>query len=353
MQSESIFFSFLSLFVLVSFFITLIIKKISRSFFSESLLDIDFNKPQAFHKDSIPRCGGLSSIILLIIFSIMNFIFFQSILIDYMVIGILLFTVGFLDDIKTNISPILRLVLMIFFLITSIYIFQIEVYDVDWAFLDQLLLNRVFHIIFILLCFLFIINGANLIDGFNGLLGINLLIINFILLSININDGNNQLVLIIITQIIMLFTYLMFNFPRAQIFLGDSGSYFFGSLLVLNIIKTNNSHSGISSFFFCVILFYLFFEVFFSFFRKIYLNKSPLKPDANHLHMLSYRWLEKSQKFKDCNYLNSILINSIYVILILPALFLKDNAVFCKYWFFSLLIIYILFYLRLYSFAKK
>ncbi len=353
MQPESIFFSFLSLFVLVSFFITLIIKKISRSFFSESLLDIDFNKPQAFHKDSIPRCGGLSSIILLIIFSIMNFIFFQSILIDYMVIGILLFTVGFLDDIKTNISPNLRLVLMIFFLITSIYIFQIEVYDVDWAFLDQLLLNRVFHIIFILLCFLFIINGANLIDGFNGLLGINLLIINFILLSININDGNNQLVLIITTQIIMLFTYLMFNFPRAQIFLGDSGSYFFGSLLVLNIIKTNNSHSGISSFFFCVILFYLFFEVFFSFFRKIYLNKSPLKPDANHLHMLSYRWLEKSQKFKDCNYLNSILINSIYVILILPALFFKDNAVFCKYWFFSLLIIYILFYLRLYSFAKK
>mgnify|MGYP005994197817 FL=1 len=226
MQSESIFFSFLSLFVLISFFITLIIQKISRSFFSESLLDIDFNKPQAFHKNSIPRCGGLSSIILLIIFSIMNFIFFQSILIDYTVIGILLFTVGFLDDIKTNISPNLRLVLMIFFLTTSIYIFQIEVYDVDWAFLDQLLLNRVFHIIFILLCFLFIINGANLIDGFNGLLGINLLIINFILLSININDGNNQLVLIIITQIIMLFTYLMFNFPRAQIFLGDSGSYF-------------------------------------------------------------------------------------------------------------------------------
>ena len=67
MQSESIFFSFLSTFVLISFFVTLIIKKISLKFFSNFLLDKDFGKPQAFHKDSIPRCGGLSSIILLII----------------------------------------------------------------------------------------------------------------------------------------------------------------------------------------------------------------------------------------------------------------------------------------------
>ena len=41
---------------------------------------------------------------------------------------------------------------------------------------------------FVLLCFLFVINGANLIDGFNGLLTINFLIINLILTYININN---------------------------------------------------------------------------------------------------------------------------------------------------------------------
>ena len=48
--------------------------------------------------------------------------------------------------------------------------------------------NHIFSSIFVLLCFLFVINGANLIDGFNGLLTINLIIINIILAYININN---------------------------------------------------------------------------------------------------------------------------------------------------------------------
>ena len=39
---------------------------------------------------------------------------------------------------------------------------------------------------FLLLCFLFVVNGANLIDGFNGLLAINLIIINIILTYIKL-----------------------------------------------------------------------------------------------------------------------------------------------------------------------
>ena len=42
--------------------------------------------------------------------------------------------------------------------------------------------------------------------------------------------------------------------------------------------------------------------------------------------MLSYNFLDKSQKFKDCNYLNSIIINLIYLCLILPAIFFYDNG---------------------------
>ena len=136
-------------------------------------------------------------------------------------------------------------------------------------------------------------------------------------------------------------------------FLGDGGSYLFGALVALNIIETNNSNPQISSFFFCILLFYLFFEVFFSFFRKLVLKKSPLKPDRLHLHMLIYGFLKKSQIFKDCNYLNSLIINSVYVALILPAIFFNDNGLICRYWFFSLLIIYLIFYYLFYSFEKN
>ena len=47
-----------------------------------------------------------------------------------------------------------------------------------------------------------------------------------------------------------------------------------GSLVALNTIITNNLNQNYSSFFFCILLFYLFFEVFFSFIRKINQNTS-------------------------------------------------------------------------------
>ena len=170
---------------------------------------------------------------------------------------------------------------------------------------------------------------------------------------ININGGHTELSLILTAQIAIFFSFLLFNFPVAKIFLGDSGSYLFGTLLALNIIKTNNLNPEISSFFFCILLFYLFFEVFFSFFRKIYLKRSPLKPDRKHLHMLSYECLKKSGKFRDSNYLNSIIINLIYFSLILPAVFFQVNPLICRYWFFFLMIVYVIIYFRVYSFAKK
>ena len=136
--------------------------------------------------------------------------------------------------------------------------------------------SHIFSSIFVLLCFLFVINGANLIDGFNGLLTINLIIINIILTYININNGNLEFSILLISQIIILFSFLLFNFPNAKIFLGDSGAYTLGAMTALNTIITNNLNPSVSSFFFfCTLLFYLFFEVFFSFFRKI-LEKNPL-----------------------------------------------------------------------------
>ncbi len=259
---------------------------------------------------------------------------FNEFLFDYFILSIAIFSLGFLEDIKFKINPNYRLVIMIFALIVFILLSSTTVETVDLNFLNKWMNNRVFAIAFILLCFLFIINGANLIDGFNGLLAIHLLLINSILFFINLNNGQEILTIVITAQIIVLVSFLLFNFPKAQMFLGDSGSYLFGSLIAFNVINTNNANPQISSFFYCILLFYLFFEVFFSFFRKLYLRKSPLKPDKYHLHMVSYYFLEKSGKFKDNNYLNSIAINFIYFSLILPAIFFKDNGLLCKYWFF-------------------
>ncbi len=353
MPTDSLSLGLLSIFSLISFFVVLITKNFSKKIGNGVLLDQDFDKPQAFHKESVTRTGGLASIISLIIFFVLYHFLFNQILFDYLFLSFALFLLGFIEDLKTRINPNYRLITMVLILIFFIMFFSINIRAVDLPFLRTWMENQLFTNLFLLLCFLFIINGANLVDGFNGLLTIHLLIINLILFFINLNNGHQDLLLFITAQIVVLTCFLLFNFPKAKMFLGDSGSYLFGSLVAFNVINTHNLNPMISSFFFCIILFYLFFEVFFSFFRKIYLRRSPMKPDRKHLHMLSYNFLNKSKKFKECNYLNSVIINLIYLCLILPAIFFYDNGFICRYWFFSLLVIYMVFYYLLYSFEKK
>ena len=242
---------------------------------------------------------------------------------------------------------------MVILLFSIVYISDIKILNIDIPFLINLMNIKFFSSVFVLLCFLFIINGANLIDGFNGLLVINLIIINIVLAYINLNSSNLEFSFLIISQIIILLTFLLFNFPNAKIFFGDSGAYLMGSLVGLNSIITNNINPNISSFFFCTLLFYLFFEVFFSFFRKILQRKSPIHPDNKHLHMLSYYRISLIFGKNKANYLNSIVINILYFLLIVPGLCFLYNPILSRYWFFILLLIYSLIYYRLYHLTKK
>ena len=355
MMSNSLSLSFLSLFSFVSFFVFLITLHFSKKTNLISLLDEDFLKPQAFHKEAIPRCGGLAFALSFIIFVFLYYFVFQKFLVDYLTIVLLLFILGFLDDIKINVSPNIRLLLMIIGLLILINIFSINIEKTGLNFLNSWLENSVFKYLFILLCFLFIINGANLIDGFNGLLAWHVIIINSILIYVNILNGQSDFPIILTAQTIALFVFLLFNFPAAKMFLGDGGSYAIGSLLALNVVKTSLINPEIHPFFFCVILFYVFYEVFFSFFRKIFKKKSPLKPDENHLHMLIFNKI-KDLNFKNPNALTGLLINLIYLSAIMPVLFRFDfgheNALFYRYWFFALLFIYTFIYVKLYK-SKK
>ena len=353
MGTESIEASFLSIFALISFFIFLVVSKYSHKIKGGVLLDKDFLKPQAFHDIPITRSGGIAVIISLSIFFYIYYLLYAEVLYNYIFISCSVFIIGFLDDMRIKIKPSSRLIFMIILLFIIIYLLPIKILNIDIPFLSYLLSSHVFSSIFVLLCFLFVINGANLIDGFNGLLTINLIIINIILAYININNDNFEFSILIISQIIILLTFLLFNFPSAKIFLGDSGAYTMGALTGLNTIITNNLNPTISSFFFCTLLFYIFFEVFFSFLRKILQKKSPIYPDDEHLHMLSYYKISSSYGKNKGNYLNSIIINIFYLILIMPGLYFLYDPKLSRYWFFILLLTYLIIYSRLYRFTKN
>lgn len=78
--------------------------------------------------------------------------------------------------------------------------------------------------------FLCIINGANFIDGLNGLLGLSVMIcIGFAPLWCDFNPVLTQLHIILIAGIL---GFVCFNFPKAKLFMGDTGSTFLGYTLM-------------------------------------------------------------------------------------------------------------------------
>jgi UDP-GlcNAc:undecaprenyl-phosphate/decaprenyl-phosphate GlcNAc-1-phosphate transferase len=327
------------------YYFSLILKKYNKNI----LLDDQLDKPQAFHEFPVATIGGIGIFVSFLItwfyFSLFKNLFF----IDYLSFCFLFFLLGFVDDIKINISPKKRLFLMILFLALLVKYNNFYIDNTGISYLNNWLKHsEIFSLIFVCLCFLFVINGANLIDGFNGLLGIHSLIILLNLFVINLLN-NNSLSELLILNFFVILIFLFFNFPKAKIFLGDGGSYFLGAFIALSTINTSIENPNISPFYFCILLFYLFFEVFFSFFRKLLKEKiSPIRPDDKHLHMLLYKYLFKSNKDKiKSNYTVSIIINLIYFFLIIPAILFMENGLFCKYYSILLFAIYIFSYAKL------
>jgi len=337
--------------ILISFplilFISFFLVKNYNLIFLKKTKDSEFYKPQAFHSKPTPRVGGFLIFIFLTTFLI---IFYKKNLFFYQIIFLatFLFLLGFLSDLKINIKPELRLFFMIIGCFFLIYYLDIRIFKTQLSILDNLISShKTISSIFVCLCFLFIINGCNFIDGFNGLLIIHSIIILGILYFINFQNSNvDYIKYFILFSIIVCFSVLFFNFPKAKIFLGDGGAYFLGSTISLIVIELSNLNKIISPFFFASILFYIFFEVFFSFFRKIFfLSSSPLKPDKKHLHMLLFKFIfSRVKKIEKANYLTGLFVNFFYFFLIFPLLFFYKDKIFCQIYFLILLIIYLFSY---------
>ena len=315
-----------------------------------NLIDNDFNKPQSFHTTPTPRLGGFLIIItFLIIYLIQGHNFENS---NYIIIFLLTnFFLGFFDDTKLIVNPIKRFLLFLLLNIILIYIFNIKIIDFDNNILNFLNNHSIYSAsVLVLFSIFFCVNGSNLIDGFNGLLAIHsLIIICFLLFNFGY-DIKSDLNFFLIAFAFILFCFLILNFPYSKIFLGDSGSFVIGTFLALAVITTSNKYDQISSYYFAILIYYIFFEIFFSVFRKVFQKKNPFKPDGEHLHMLLFNFLyQKNKRYLFCNYFTSIIINLIYLLSILPLIWIKNNYLMCEIYFFSL----ILFYLINYYVLKK
>jgi len=277
------------------FFISLIVFYLSHYLIlnwkvaNELLIDKKINKIQSFHEKATIKSGGILIFVTWFIF----FIFYQS---DFKNLNFIIyflvanFIIGFFADTQFIQNPFKRFFLMFLMNFLIIFYFKFYILKFNFIFLDYLNLFLIFKAILVFLALFFIINGSNLIDGFNGLLSIHVSIIILVLFLVCKNNNleiefERYLIFLIFLNIL----FLTLNFPNAKIFLGDSGAYFLGTHVAVISIYLANNFKMISPFFIANILFYLFFEIFFSVFRKISQKKNPFFPDDKHLHMLLFK----------------------------------------------------------------
>ena len=252
---------------------------------------ISFSKgiqKQDIHQGKISRLGGLNIIILFFIYAI----HIQIISLSFFFISLLVLTPALLEDLGFNIKPQIRLASIL--MGSSLLVINLNYLPLfDFNYLNIVFNNYYFQVIFYTLALATVINGQNIIDGTNGLsasTGISIFVcIGYLGLKIN----NPEIVQIAVLVIILLISFLLFNYPFGQIFLGDAGSYFIGLLgghLIIEIYGTNPQLPTWSA---VIILFYPTLEVIFSYFRKVFNHQSPFSPDNKHLHLKIFYLLSK------------------------------------------------------------
>lgn len=257
--------------------------------------DSEMSGPQKFHKTVVPRIGGLSIYLSLLISSLILFyqnkIYAQLFLI--ILCGFPCFAIGFIEDLRKNIAVKFRFLGIIFSSILSGIFLNTWITKTGVPILDQLLSIQIICIIFTCFCITGIANAYNIIDGFNGLSSMVAIITIISIGYVSFKVGANVTTLCTLIVASGIFGFFIFNFPQGLIFLGDGGAYLIGYIVGCLSILLVNENPAVSPYFAVLVNAYPITETIFSIFRKISQGKSPTVPDGMHFHSLIYRKLIK------------------------------------------------------------
>ena len=145
---------------------------------------------------------------------------------------------------------------------------------------------------------LLFLNAVNMIDGHDGLAGSVVLgqLLYLLPLSFRFGGGNDAVIIVLVA--LLLFVFLLFNFPlpwrrHAVIFLGDAGSTFLGFFVAWFAVSYSQSMLGVDLFVpgynlvtILWILAYPLFDFLAVFFHRLCQKRSPFMAGREHLHHL-------------------------------------------------------------------
>lgn len=209
--------------------------------------------PEAhFAKMGTPTMGGIFVILTVIILSLFILItglggieskgFFMHLVAASIGCGL----VGFLDDFlkveKKNsdgLSPIKKILGVtlfgLIFSILMIYVFKKD-FVLNIPFFKSVKLHKLLYIPFSIIVLLATTNTLNLTDGIDGLATTVGTIIMLFLTVIALKMQNAEVAMLLIISIGAFLGFLLYNWNKAKVFMGDVGSFFLGGVIGVSAI---------------------------------------------------------------------------------------------------------------------
>lgn len=319
--------------------------------------------PQKLHSGSIPRIGGLGIYLSLLIVVITKFLLEKdpdSAFLVFFMCTVPCFLIGIREDITKKVGVKLRLLITAISAAIGIYFLDGLIYSVDLPIVDDLLKMRWFCYLLTIFAITGISNAYNIIDGLNGLASmvgiVSLLAIYFVAYLF----GDYYIVFLAQILIASILGFLLWNYPKGKIFLGDAGAYLIGFCSGFLSLLLVNRHAEISPWFALLVNFYPIFETLFSIFRRKFNKKQDsTAPDAEHFHSLVYFWLKNRLSEKNGNgqklalWVNnsraSTLLWALPILCAIPAVLFFDNSTILKLFSGLFCLTYILIYKLLIS----
>jgi UDP-GlcNAc:undecaprenyl-phosphate GlcNAc-1-phosphate transferase len=249
-----------------------------------NLIDIPDNVIK-LHKKHTPLLGGImlfSSFIIINLYLIFLEQLTKTSLIVFLCCGSCLL-LGLIDDIhKLSYKYKFLLLIIIFYIFVNLDS-NLQIQKLYFLTFGKEFYLNYLSIPFTILCMLLVTNALNLMDGIDGLC--ILISIIFLTWIVNVFQNAESLYIILIISLVFIF----FLNIKKNIFLGDNGSLFLGSLIGLNIIGNYNFqiekvNFPIENIFITLMLPGL--DMFRVFLIRIMNKKNPFKGDRIHLHHL-------------------------------------------------------------------
>ena len=299
--------------------------------------DHDLNGPQKFHARPVPRVGGAGVMAAILIGAVIAQLSESPVarqLWLLIVCSLPAFVAGITEDLTKSVSPRRRLIATAISAGLAIWLLDAVITRTDIPGIDQLVQWVPFSLLLTVFAFAGVANAVNIIDGFNGLASMCVLMMILALGYVAYQVGDTFIFTASLITAGAILGFFIWNFPAGLIFLGDGGAYFLGFYVAELSILLLHRNSVVSPLFPLLLCIYPIFETVFSMYRRKFVRGRPVGlPDGVHLHSLVYRRLMRlavgSKSAKALTRRNSMTAPYLWILCmfsVVPAVIFWDNS---------------------------